>query len=210
MKKHTVFVAGKRFILLSDEKEEYVQKVAQEVNDAIIAITSANPTLDSRACAILCALDQADDKYKEIIKNQRFSQKAKDVMIQSEKHAKTVREMKNEIQKAKKLNEQQLHQIADKNVEIKSLSNKVKSIADENIALKSENKKLKDEIEKLKNLQQSSKNIDKKPEKKINSTPVKKQPYQNPVAKSKNSTEKNKFSLSDEVVLNQMSLFENE
>ena len=172
MGKYAVFVAGKRFVLLSDDKQEYVEKIAKEVNESIVNITAANPLLDSRACAILCALDYADDMYKEILKNQRFADKAKEVMNQSDKHAKTIRDLKEEIQKAKNLNETQLHQIADKNVEIKSLSNQVKEQADEIIKLKEEIAKLQ---EKQKNEAAQQKPVsfgDKKP-------------FQNPVAKVK-------------------------
>lgn len=176
MGKYAVYVAGKRFVLLSDDKEEYVQKIAKEVNDSIVNITAANPLLDSRACAILCALDYADDMYKEIIKNQRFAEKAKEVMTQSDKHAKTVRDLKAEIKKAKDLNETQLHQIADKNVEIKSLSNQVKEQADEIL-------RLKEEISKL---QEKAKNEVKQPEKQEKTASfADKKPFQNPVAKVK-------------------------
>ena len=61
MNKHTVFVAGRRFILLSDDKEDYVQNLAAEVDEAISKITLDNTTLDRRSAAILCALDYADD-----------------------------------------------------------------------------------------------------------------------------------------------------
>lgn len=182
--KHGVFVAGKRFLLISDDKEEYVQNIAKEVNDQILKITTTNPTLDSRACALLCALDQADDKYKEIAKNQRFAEKAKDVMTQADKHAKTIVELKNEIKNAKELNKKQLQEIADKNVEIKKLTNNVKELS-------SENEKLKEEIKRLKNQekrpQENKPNFTKKPY------------YQNPVAKV-NSPDKTK----------QMTFFENE
>lgn len=233
MKKHTVFVAGRRFILLSEEKKEYVEKVAQEVNDAIVAISSQNPTLDSRSCAILCALDQADDKYKEVLKNQRLSERATEVMKHSDKNAKSVKELKDEIKKAKTLNEKQLHQIADSNVEIKTLTEKVKENSSENAKLKeknenltaenkknadenkkltsenkkitAENKKLQEEIEKLKKQIEADKKDTKTPEKKE----VKNQPFQNPVAKVTKATTENKKTQVKEK-MNQMSLFENE
>lgn len=195
MGKHTVYVAGKRFILLSDDKEEYVQKVAQEVNDSIISITSANPTLESRACAILSALNFADDKYKEVIKNQRFAEKAKEVMTQSDKHAKTVRDLKEELQKAKKLNENQLHQIADKNVEIKNLSNQVKELSSEVLELKEQLAKLQSKEEKP------------QPQQVNPASMANKKPFQNPVAKGK-KPEKPKKKLIEAPVMNQMSLFE--
>lgn len=118
MNRHTVFVAGKRFVLLSEEKSEYVQKLAQEVNDAIVNISTENPSLESRACAILCALDYADDMYKEQEKNSRFSQKAQEVIVQSEAHAKKVKEL--------------LVEIEEKNKEIEDLKKKLEQLTHQN------------------------------------------------------------------------------
>lgn len=98
MNRHTVFVAGKRFVLLSDEKSEYVQKLAQEVNDSISKIAEENPSLESRACALLCALDYADDMYQEQKKNSRFVEEAKVVMTQSDAHAKKIVDLKSQLE----------------------------------------------------------------------------------------------------------------
>lgn len=202
MGKYSVFVAGKRFILISDDKQDYVEKVAKEVNDAIVNITAANPLLDSRACAILCALDFADDMYKEIIKNQRFAEKAKEVMTQSDKHAKTVRELKEEIKKARKLNEDQLHQIADKNVEIKNLSNQVKEQASEILKLKEQIAKFQEKSEPEKE-EKKPENPQPKPVSMSN-----KKPFQNPVAKVKTTEKTSKKKLIEPVEMNQLSFFE--
>lgn len=99
MNKHTVFVAGKRFILLSDDKEEYVVKLAEEVSDTITKISSENPTLDRRSAALLCALDYADDVYKEKIRNKSLSDKAQPFIAQADKQAKQIRELKEMLQK---------------------------------------------------------------------------------------------------------------
>ena len=97
MNKHTVFVAGKRFILLSEDKEEYVQKLASEVSKTINEIAETNPKMESRSCAILCALDYADDKYKEIQRNKSLNQKAKAVIENADKHAKEIKDLKEKI-----------------------------------------------------------------------------------------------------------------
>ena len=97
MNKHTVFVAGKRFILLSEDKEEYVQKLASEVSKTINEIAETNPKLESRSCAILCALDYADDKYKEIQRNKSLNQKAKAVIENADKHTKEIKDLKEKI-----------------------------------------------------------------------------------------------------------------
>ncbi len=99
MNKHTVFVAGKRFILLSDDKEEYVVKLAEEVSNTITKISSENPTLDRRSAALLCALDYADDVYKEKLRNKSLSDKAQPFIAQADKQAKQIRELKEMLQK---------------------------------------------------------------------------------------------------------------
>lgn len=106
MNKHTVFVAGKRFILLSDDKEDYVKKLAEEVSDTINKITSENPALDRRSAALLCALDYADDLNKEKLRNKSLSDRAQPFINQADKQAKQLRELKvllekkdNEIEK---------------------------------------------------------------------------------------------------------------
>ncbi len=97
MNKCTVFVAGKRFTLLSEDKAEYVEKLAGEVNDAITDISLNNPTLDRRSAAILCALDYADDKNKEILRNKSLSDKAQPLIAQADRQSKQLREMKERL-----------------------------------------------------------------------------------------------------------------
>ena len=97
MNKHTVYVAGKRFVLLSDEKKEYVQNIASQVDDAINKISLNNPAIDRRAAAILCALDYADDMRKEVSRNKSLSEKAQPLISQADKQAKQLRELKEKL-----------------------------------------------------------------------------------------------------------------
>lgn len=114
MNKHTVFVAGKRFILLSDDKEDYVKKLAEEVSNTITKIGSENPTLDRRSSALLCALDYADDLNKEKLRNKSLSDKAQPFIAQADKQAKQIRELKELLEK--------------KDDEIEKLSEQVKQL----------------------------------------------------------------------------------
>lgn len=97
MNKHTVFVAGKHFVLLSDDKSDYVEKIASEVNDTITKITTDNPALDRRAAAILCALDYADDLHKEKQRNSSLSEKAQPLIAQADKQAKQIKELREKL-----------------------------------------------------------------------------------------------------------------
>ena len=116
MNKHTVFVAGKRFILLSEDKPAYVEKLAKEVDEAITKIALDNPTLDRRAAAILCALDYADDKNKEIARTKSVSDNAQPLIAQADRQARQLREMK--------------EQLIAKDNEIKKLRDELKSVKD--------------------------------------------------------------------------------
>ena len=97
MNKHMVFVAGKHFVLLSEDKSSYVKKIASEVNEAITKISLENPTLDRRGAAILCALDYADDTHKETLRNKSLSQKAQPLIAQADKQAKQLRELNKKL-----------------------------------------------------------------------------------------------------------------
>ena len=99
MNKHTVFVAGKRFILLSDDKEDYVKRLAENVSDTIMKITAENPTLDRRSAALLCALDYADDMEKEKLRNKSLSDKAQPFIKQADEKAKQIKELKEMLAK---------------------------------------------------------------------------------------------------------------
>jgi cell division protein ZapA (FtsZ GTPase activity inhibitor) len=102
MNKHTVFVAGKRFILLSDDKEDYVKKLAEDVSNTILRIGAENPTLDRRSAALLCALDYADDLEKEKSRNKTLSNNAQPFIAQADKQSKQIRELKELIEKKDK------------------------------------------------------------------------------------------------------------
>lgn len=117
MNKHTVFVAGKRFILLSDDKEEYVKKLAENVSDTIMKITAENPTLDRRSAALLCALDYADDMEKEKLRNKSLSDKAQPFIKQADEKAKQIKELK--------------ELLAKKDEEINALSNHIESLTEQ-------------------------------------------------------------------------------
>lgn len=97
MNKHTVFVAGKHFVLLSEDKDEYVQSLADEVNDTISNISAENPTLDRRAAAILCALDYADDMHKATSRNKSLSEKAQPLINQADKQSKQIKDLKDKL-----------------------------------------------------------------------------------------------------------------
>lgn len=97
MNKHTVYVAGKHFVLLSDDKDKYVQNLAEEVTAAIAKISADNPMLDRRGAALLCALDYADDMHKEASRNKSLSEKAQPLINQADKQSKQIKELNEKL-----------------------------------------------------------------------------------------------------------------
>lgn len=142
MNKHTVFVAGKRFILLSDDKEEYVKKLAEEVSDTINKITSENPALDRRSAALLCALDYADDMEKEKLRNKSLSDKAQPFIAQADKQAKQIRELNEIIEKK----DEEIASLKKKYDELKSQSESISQKPEETAENISEEKPAQEEI----------------------------------------------------------------
>lgn len=142
MNKHTVFVAGKRFILLSDDKEDYVKKLAEEVSDTINKITSENPALDRRSAALLCALDYADDMEKEKLRNKSLSDKAQPFIAQADKQAKQIRELNEIIEKK----DEEIASLQKKYDELKSQSESISQKPEETAENISEEKPAQEEI----------------------------------------------------------------
>lgn len=135
MNKHTVFIAGKRFILVSEEKEAYVQSLASEVNSAIAKISEEIPALESKSCAVLCALNYADERNKEIQRNKSLSGNAKTVMNQADKQGKQLKELKEKLSRA----EETVKALNNHNIE---LERSHKQLIDENDLLRAEIKEL--------------------------------------------------------------------
>lgn len=193
MNKHTVFVAGKRFILLSEDKEEYVQKLASEVSKTINEIAETNPKMESRSCAILCALDYADDKYKEIQRNKSLNQKAKAVIENADKHAKEIKDLKEKINYKNET-------IAKLQAQVSELEKKLKA----NTQPKPENKPQEKAEEKPENKPAQQENP--QPQKKKKHQHPHENPYKAQAVEKKTEENQNK----GYTPIRQISLFENE
>lgn len=150
MNKHTVFVAGKRFVLLSDDKENYVQKLASEVSAAITKIAESNPSLDRRSSAILCALDYADDKYKALGKNRSISDKAQPIIAQADKQAKQLKEMRDRMTQRDRMIEDYKRQLDELKKVDREQKEKLKKLTDTLDIREQELKTLKAQLEQLK------------------------------------------------------------
>lgn len=150
MNKHTVFVAGKRFVLLSDDKENYVQKLASEVSAAITKIAESNPSLDRRSSAILCALDYADDKYKALGKNRSISDKAQPIIAQADKQGKQLKEMRDRMAQRDRMIEDYKRQLDELKKVDREQKDKLKKLTDTLDIREQELKTIKAQLEQLK------------------------------------------------------------
>ena len=130
MNKHTVYLGGKRYVLLSEDSEEYVTTLAAEVNEELKRISEAMPAAESRSCALLCAMNYADEKYKQIARNKSLSGNAKTVMIQADKQSKQIIELKDKLSRS----EETVRMLNNHNVElertVKELTEKRDTLTD--------------------------------------------------------------------------------
>ena len=205
MNKHTVFVAGKRFILLSEDKEEYVQKLASEVSKTINEIAETNPKLESRSCAILCALDYADDKYKEIQRNKSLNQKAKAVIENADKHAKEIKDLKEKINYKNETIAKLQAQVSELEKKLKANTQpKPTEKTEEKAQPKSENKPQEKAEEKPENKPAQQENP--QPQKKKKHQHPHENPYKAQAVEKKTEENQNK----GYTPIRQISLFENE
>ena len=63
-KRYDLEIAGVEMAVISDEREEFVRRLASELDAGINAITGVNKRCSKLDAAILCALDYASDKIK--------------------------------------------------------------------------------------------------------------------------------------------------
>ncbi len=90
----TVYVGGRRLNLVSSESEEYMKNVAKNVNERINLISKSYTQLDARGCAVMAALDFADDEQKALGKKAELVHEANKVLRQADKHSKQIIELK--------------------------------------------------------------------------------------------------------------------
>lgn len=92
----TVTVGGQNYTLLAVEGEEYVRQVAALVNDKLNE-TAANGKLAQVDCAILAAMNLADEKLKEKEAAENLRRQIKELLEESAKLKMELSEAKREI-----------------------------------------------------------------------------------------------------------------
>lgn len=175
----TVNINGMEYNLKGEENEEYLHKVARQVDKRLKHILNSNSKLSASSAAVLTAINAIDDMFKI---DEAYSKLEGDMEQLSQLQKKQEDELKKLIEKVKDLEEysSQLESklknaaneefLEEKQEIIEKLSNQLK-ITEENgkaylkerNELKSENKELKFELQtyKYKNMELSNKLLEK-------------------------------------------------
>lgn len=138
--KVAVYVGGRRFILVSSESEEYVKNIAKRVNEKIGLVTKNYTQLDARGCAIMAALDFADDEQKALGKKAELVHQADKILKQADKQSKQIIELKKQNAELDKKYDELLEQFQDlkkKNSNLTAQYNELKKFLDKQVGLSS-------------------------------------------------------------------------
>lgn len=157
--KVTVYVGGRRLMLVSSENEEYIKDIAQKVNDRIDAVAKAYPQLDARGCAVMTALDYADDERKALCKKAELVEQANKVLRQADKQSKQIIELKNQNTELDKKYDELLERYEDlkkKNSNLTAQYKELKKFLDKQISISAQNKKETEKKPEFSNSQNSS------------------------------------------------------
>lgn len=92
----TVTVGGLRYTLLCAEDENYVHRVAAYVNDKLRETGKAGG-VSQMDCAILTAINIADDRFKEQESSENLRRQIKDLLEENSKLKLELSESKREI-----------------------------------------------------------------------------------------------------------------
>ena len=98
-KRVSVFVAGQRFNILTDQEEKYVRELASRV-DARISSTSINGNMTRESAAVLTALDLADDGEQLRREIAEIREQVKDYLGRIETLSAENDQLKSELSKA--------------------------------------------------------------------------------------------------------------
>ena len=92
----TVTVQGRQYTLLAAEDQEYVQRVAAYVDEKL-AQTASQAGMAMVDCAVLTALNLADERFKEQQAAENLRRQIKDLLEESAKQKLELSEAKREI-----------------------------------------------------------------------------------------------------------------
>ena len=98
--KITVFVAGHKLTLITQESEKYVTDIASKVETAINSLFSSS-NMSKEKCAVMAALDFCDDEFKSRMALSEIKEQIKDYIEDTSKLRAENDALKAEIAKLK-------------------------------------------------------------------------------------------------------------
>ena len=101
-KKVTVNIAGQRFPLITDEREDYILQLANMVEGKIKSVSFSSPKLSRDGCATLSALDFCDMLEKERYEHTRCKSENKKLRLELKNAEQSKEALKIELDEAKK------------------------------------------------------------------------------------------------------------
>ena len=92
----TVTVGGLKYTLLASEGEDYIHRVADYVNEKL-GQTSRAGKFSQMECAVLTAINIADDRFKEQEASENLRRQIKELLEESSRLKRELSETKREI-----------------------------------------------------------------------------------------------------------------
>lgn len=150
--KITVFVAGHKLTLITEESERYVTDIASKVETAINSLFSAS-NMSKEKCAVMAALDFCDDEFKSRAALNKIKEQIKDYIEDSANLRAENEALKAEVAKLKGEKEELLKSkktMIASAVEIKKEKTVVEEIeisADDDLFFDDEDEKQEEQVE---------------------------------------------------------------
>lgn len=94
-----LFIAGSEYVMLSDDNEEYVKALGEDVDEKISELMSRNSRLSPMMASILTALDYCDQYKKALSTADNLRSQIKDYLEDSAKARIEADEARREIER---------------------------------------------------------------------------------------------------------------
>ena len=94
-----VKIGGATYTIVTDDDPEYVENLAEQVNNEIKSICNSNPSLSMTQAAVLVALDQADACKKASASSDNLRVQIKDYLEESARARMEVEVARREVER---------------------------------------------------------------------------------------------------------------
>lgn len=151
----SVKINGIEYNLKGEENEEYLHKVALNVDKRVKHILQNNGMLSTTSASILAAINMMDELFKSQRENEESRKKIKEYESNEKEYNQKINELLNEVKSLKQMNEKLQTKIGEDNTgaleekesQISKLNEQLEILAEEGKVLKTENKELELQLE---------------------------------------------------------------